>query len=235
MLRTTMALLLFLALPACGGGTGGEEIRQPDTREERTMNGQTNGEENRQRMKDESPTTMDGKGRQGGGERATAIFGGGCFWCIEAVFERLDGVVSVEAGYAGGTVENPGYEAVCSGTTGHAEVARIVYDPAVISFEELLEVFWQAHDPTTLNRQGADVGTQYRSAIFYVSEEQHRIALASRDAAQMQIGERIVTEISPLKTFYPAEQYHQDYYNRNRNAPYCQVVIRPKLKKLKLE
>ncbi len=165
----------------------------------------------------------------------TAIFGGGCFWCIEAVFERLDGVTAVEAGYAGGSTEHPTYEQVCSGGTGHAEVARIVYDPAKISFADLLEVFWQAHDPTTMNRQGADVGTQYRSAVFYLSDEQRTVAEKSKMAAQKQIGERIVTEISPLTTFYLAENYHQDYYNRNRNAPYCQVVIRPKLKKLNLE
>ncbi len=165
----------------------------------------------------------------------TAIFGGGCFWCIEAVFERLDGVISVEAGYAGGKTEHPTYEQVCSGSTGHAEVARIIFDPARISYADLLEVFWQAHDPTTMNRQGADVGTQYRSAIFTLSDKQRSTAEKSMQAAQKQIDSRIVTEISPLTTFYVAENYHQDYYNRNRNAPYCQVVIRPKLKKLKLE
>ncbi|MBE0645253.1 MAG: peptide-methionine (S)-S-oxide reductase MsrA [Bacteroidetes bacterium] len=165
----------------------------------------------------------------------TAVLGGGCFWCIEAVFERLDGVISVEAGYAGGTTENPTYEQVCSGGTGHAEVARIVFDPEKISFGELLDVFWEAHDPTTMNRQGADVGTQYRSAIFYLTDEQRSGAEASMLHAQEEIGQRIVTEISPLTNFHIAETYHQDYYNRNRNAPYCQVVIRPKLKKLKLE
>ncbi|MFZ1730898.1 MAG: peptide-methionine (S)-S-oxide reductase MsrA [Bacteroidota bacterium] len=165
----------------------------------------------------------------------TAVLGGGCFWCFEAVFDRIDGVVSVEAGYAGGTVEHPTYEQVCSGSTGHAEVARIVFDPSKTSFEELLEVFWQAHDPTTLNRQGADAGTQYRSVIFTMSDEQSEIAEESKRKAQAKLEDPIVTEITSLQQFYPAENYHQDYYNRNRNAPYCQVVIQPKLKKLKLE
>lgn len=165
----------------------------------------------------------------------SAIVGAGCFWCVEAVFELLDGVMEVEAGYAGGEIEHPTYEQVCSGNTGHAEVARIVYDPTKISYRELLEVFWQAHDPTTLNRQGADVGTQYRSAIFYQDEEQRVIAEESKQQAQRMFDKEIVTEIKPLDVFYAAEDYHQDYYQRNRNAPYCQMVIRPKLKKLDLE
>lgn len=165
----------------------------------------------------------------------TAVFGAGCFWCVEAVFEQLDGVISVDAGYAGGRTVNPSYADVCSGETGHAEVARITYDPAVISFDQLLEMFWQAHDPTTLNRQGADAGTQYRSVIFYVDEEQRRSAESSKKEAQAQFDNPIVTEISPLPEYYSAENYHQDYYRNNRNAPYCQVVIRPKLKKLGLK
>lgn len=165
----------------------------------------------------------------------TAVFAGGCFWCIEAVFERIDGVLSVESGYAGGHVASPSYEEVCRGTTGHAEVARISFDPDVVRYEELLDVFWQAHDPTTLNRQGGDVGTQYRSAIFCTSEQQLLAAKDSRDGAQSSFSDPIVTEIGRLDTFYPADAYHQDYYRRNRNAPYCQVVISPKLKKLKLE
>jgi peptide-methionine (S)-S-oxide reductase len=167
--------------------------------------------------------------------RDTAVFGGGCFWCVEAVYEQLDGVHAVEAGYTGGSVVNPTYQQVCSGSTGHAEVTRIIFDPSVISYDELLEMFWQAHDPTTLNRQGADIGTQYRSAIFYLDEQQRLKAENSRAAAQKQFDNPIVTEISPLGEFYLAENYHQDYYQRNRNAPYCQVVIRPKLKKLNLE
>jgi peptide-methionine (S)-S-oxide reductase len=164
-----------------------------------------------------------------------ATFGAGCFWCVEAVFERLDGVTSVVAGYAGGTTANPTYEEVCTGTTGHAEVAQITFDPSKTSYEKLLEAFWKSHDPTTLNRQGADVGTQYRSVIFTHNEQQKRTAETSRAAAQKEFDDPIVTEIQPLKVFYPAENYHQDYYKNNQNAPYCVFVIKPKLKKLKLE
>ncbi len=164
-----------------------------------------------------------------------ATFGGGCFWCMEAIFERLDGVLSVEAGYTGGYKANPTYEEVCSGTTGHAEVAQITYDPTKISYEQLLEMFWKAHDPTTLNRQGADVGTQYRSVIFFHNEQQKLLAEHSRATAQKYYEDPIVTEIQPLDKFYKAENYHQDYYKNNPNAPYCTFVIRPKLKKLKLE
>ena len=148
-----------------------------------------------------------------------ATFGAGCFWCVEAVFERLDGVQSVVAGYAGGTKANPTYEEVCTGTTGHAEVAQITYDPARISYERLLEVYWEAHDPTTLNQQGADVGTQYRSVIFYHDEKQKAAAEKSRSAAQKDFDSPIVTQIEPLKIFYPAENYHQDYYKNHANAP----------------
>lgn len=165
----------------------------------------------------------------------TAIFGGGCFWCVEAVFERLPGVSSVESGYAGGSVDNPTYEQVCSGTTGHAEVARITYDASRVSFDDLLSTFWMAHDPTTLNRQGGDVGTQYRSVIFTQNDEQHRRAVASLKSVQKNFQKPIVTEVAPLRQFFPAEVYHQDYYRNNTNAPYCQYVITPKLKKLDLE
>lgn len=164
-----------------------------------------------------------------------ATFGAGCFWCVEAVYERLPGVQSVVAGYAGGTTKNPTYKEVSSGTTGHAEVAQITYDPSLISYEQLLAMFWKSHDPTTLNRQGADVGTQYRSAIFYHDEAQRKAAEQSLKEAQMDFDDPIVTQIGPLKEFYEAENYHQDYYKSNPNAPYCTFVIRPKLKKLKLE
>ncbi|HWP81458.1 MAG TPA: peptide-methionine (S)-S-oxide reductase MsrA [Bacteroidota bacterium] len=164
-----------------------------------------------------------------------ATLGGGCFWCVEAVYERLPGVKSVVAGYAGGTKPNPTYEEVCTGKTGHAEVAQITYDPSTITFAEIFNWFWKAHDPTTLNRQGADVGTQYRSVIFYHNEEQRKIAERSKAEAQKLFDDQIVTEIQPLKAFYPAENYHQDYYKNNPHAPYCTFVIRPKLKKLKLE
>ncbi len=164
-----------------------------------------------------------------------ATFGAGCFWCVEAVFERLPGVKSVVAGYAGGQKTNPTYEEVCSGKTGHAEVAQISYDPTKIGYNDLLDWFWKAHDPTTLNRQGGDSGTQYRSAIFYHTEEQKEEALRSKRDAQKDFRDPIVTVIQPLDVFYPAENYHQDYFRNNPNAPYCQFVIRPKLKKLNLE
>jgi peptide-methionine (S)-S-oxide reductase len=161
-----------------------------------------------------------------------AYFGGGCFWCIEAVFETEPGVKAVVSGYAGGTVANPSYRQVCTGTTGHAEVVRIEFDPAVISYAKLLDLFWDAHDPTTLNRQGADVGTQYRSIILYGDEDQKRVAEASKAAAQEHFEQPIVTEIVPLTQFFPAEDYHQDYFRHNGEAPYCRMVIAPKLKKL---
>jgi peptide-methionine (S)-S-oxide reductase len=163
-----------------------------------------------------------------------ATFGAGCFWCVEAVFERLDGVQSVMAGYAGGKVKNPTYDQVCTGTTGHAEVAQITFDPARITYEKLLEMFWRAHDPTTLNRQGADQGTQYRSVIFTHSPEQRAAAERSRAAARKDFDEPIVTEIQDLDVFYPAENYHQDYFRNHPDAPYCRFVIHPKLKKLHL-
>lgn len=161
-----------------------------------------------------------------------ADLGGGCFWCMEAVFERLPGVISVTSGFAGGATENPTYREVCSETTGHAEVTEIEFDPARISYEKLLEVFWQAHDPTTLNRQGADVGTSYRSIILYRNEKQKLIAEKSKLEAQKNFSDPIVTEIVPLKKFYKAEGYHQKYYDNNSSAGYCQVVIAPKLHKL---
>lgn len=165
----------------------------------------------------------------------TATFGAGCFWCVEAVFEQIEGVHAVESGYMGGQVDNPTYRQICTGSTGHAEVTRIEFDPEVVDYETLLDWLWRSHDPTTLNRQGADRGTQYRSAIFYHSEAQRQAAERSKAAAQAQFAEPIVTEISPAVTFYPAEAYHQDYYRLNPSAPYCQMVIRPKLNKLALE
>ncbi|HTQ52670.1 MAG TPA: peptide-methionine (S)-S-oxide reductase MsrA [Candidatus Acidoferrales bacterium] len=164
-----------------------------------------------------------------------ADLGGGCFWCMEAVFERLPGVISVTSGFAGGTTPNPTYEQVCTETTGHAEVTQIEFDPAKISYAQLLDVFWQAHDPTTLNRQGADVGTSYRSIILYRSEEQKQTAEKSRAEAQKNFKNRIVTEIVPYTKFYKAEDYHQQYFDNNSGAPYCQIVIAPKLKKLEKE
>ncbi len=165
----------------------------------------------------------------------TATFGAGCFWCVEAIFQQLKGVTSVYSGYAGGARENPSYEQVCSGATGHAEVIQITYNPSEISFVELLEVFWSVHDPTTLNRQGADVGTQYRSVIFYHNEDQRRWAEEYKEKLNVSgaFASPVVTEISPAKTFYKAENYHQNYFNENGGAPYCNIVIRPKVEKFK--
>ena len=164
-----------------------------------------------------------------------ATFGAGCFWCVEAIYQRVNGVLAVESGYAGGHVKNPTYEQVVSGNTGHAEVVRVTFNPDLISFEELLEVFWHTHDPTTLNRQGADVGTQYRSAIFYHDEDQKQIAQKSLEKTDKSDlwDDPIVTEISPLMNYSTAEDYHQNYFNNNPNAGYCSVVIAPKVVKFK--
>ena len=162
-----------------------------------------------------------------------AILGAGCFWCIEAIFLNVPGVIAVEAGYTGGDTKNPTYESVCSGKTGHAEVCRIDYDPKIITFEQVLDVFWEVHDPTTLNRQGADIGTQYRSAIYYNSLDQKNIAEESKKKYADSFENAIVTEITKLGDYYKAENYHQDYYNNNPGNPYCQFVIKPKLEKFK--
>lgn len=165
----------------------------------------------------------------------TAVFGAGCFWCVEAIYERVNGILSVESGYAGGHVKNPSYKQVTTGTTGHAEVARLEYDPNIISYEELLEVFWHTHNPTTKNRQGADVGPQYRSVIFYMNDEQKEIAeksLKKTDASDLW-DDPIVTEIEPLSNYSVAENYHQNYYENNPNAGYCSIVIAPKIAKFK--
>jgi peptide-methionine (S)-S-oxide reductase len=164
-----------------------------------------------------------------------ATLAGGCFWCLEAVFDELRGVLSVESGYAGGQVANPTYRAVCSGTTGHAEVVQITFDPQVVSFRELLEVFFTIHDPTTLNRQGADVGTQYRSAIFYHSPEQRELAqqVINELNAEAIWDAPIVTEVVPFEQFYSAEDYHQEYYANNQSQPYCRAVVAPKVAKFR--
>ncbi|MHB2148096.1 peptide-methionine (S)-S-oxide reductase MsrA [Calditrichota bacterium LG25] len=164
-----------------------------------------------------------------------ATLGGGCFWCLEAIYQRVKGVESVVSGYAGGNVENPTYEAVCTGTTGHAEVVQITFNRDIISYEDILNIFWQIHDPTQLNRQGNDIGTQYRSVIFYHNDEQKQTALASKEQLKKaQVYQKpIVTEISPLDKFYAAEKYHQNYFNNNPSQTYCQLVIAPKLKKFK--
>lgn len=163
----------------------------------------------------------------------TATFGAGCFWCVEAVFQQLEGVHKVVSGYTGGTTQNPDYRSICTGTTGHAEVVQIEFDPEIISFDELLDVFWHTHDPTTLNRQGNDTGTQYRSAIFYHSKAQRSIAEESKAATDKSDlwDDPIVTEITAIDVFYPAEDYHQNYFQLNPSQPYCQFVIHPKMKK----
>lgn len=176
----------------------------------------------------------------------TAVFGGGCFWCTEAVFQMLKGVSKVEPGYAGGNMENPSYERVSQGNTGHAEVIRVTYDPAIISYEDLLSVFFGSHDPTTPNRQGNDVGAQYRSVIFYADESEKQIAdriidevqksltdLPAESGAAQAGGSRVVTQVVPLEKFYPAADYHRNYFKTNKSAPYCQLVIEPKIEKVR--
>lgn len=159
------------------------------------------------------------------------ILGGGCFWCIEAVFSRVEGVYETVSGYAGGRLKDPTYQQVCSGATGHAEVVKVVYDESVVSLETLLEIFFAIHDPTTLNRQGGDVGTQYRSVIYYGDEAEKRIINEAIAKAQKDLSSPIVTEVAAKATFYPAEEYHQNYYDTNPTQGYCQVVIRPKVQK----
>jgi peptide-methionine (S)-S-oxide reductase len=200
------AILIFLLVPLMAGCSNHTPIQQHMNTE--VIN----------------PTTLD-----------TATFGAGCFWCTEAVYEQLNGVISVTPGYSGGTTKNPTYRDVCSGLTGHAEVAQIVYDTTKISFSELLEVFWTAHDPTTLNRQGADHGTQYRSVIFYHNQEQKELAEKYRKKLNEEHAypDPVITEISPLTVFYKAEDYHMAYYDKNGNAPYCQRVIEPKVDKIR--
>lgn len=220
--------LLTLVLTACAGGESttvaasqsptGAETAQADA------------------VPGEPPAVTDSESTTPGATEI-ATFGAGCYWCVEAVLEQLDGVSDVTSGFMGGQVENPSYEAVCSGTTGHAEVVQVTFDPAVISYDELLSWFWRLHDPTTLNRQGADVGTQYRSVIFYHSEAQRVAAETSKAAADASgaFADPIVTEITEASTYYEAKGEHQDFYKRNKDYGYCRVVIAPKLDKLGLE
>jgi peptide-methionine (S)-S-oxide reductase len=186
-----------------------------------------------QKSKQATSTTMANESAREG--LAVATFGSGCFWCTEAVFQNVEGVEKVESGYSGGKVKNPTYKEVCSGLTGHAEVIQVHYDSAKVSYEELLEIFWKTHDPTTLNRQGADEGTQYRSVIFYHTDEQKKLAEKYKVELDKSgaFNNPIVTEISPYTEFYKAEDYHQNYYNLNGNAPYCSYVIQPKLEKFR--
>ncbi len=163
----------------------------------------------------------------------TATFGAGCFWCVEAIFQQIEGVVSVKSGYEGGTSANPTYEEVCTGASGHAEVCQLIFDPNKVTYKTLLQAFWESHDPTTLNKQGGDVGTQYRSVIFYHSNEQKTIAEFYKNELQKSgaFENEIVTTIVPAEVFYEAEKYHQNYFNQNGDQPYCQFVIRPKVEK----
>jgi peptide-methionine (S)-S-oxide reductase len=182
-------------------------------------------------VRDSKTTIMETNTSKDNTEMAT--FGAGCFWCVEAVFQRLDGVIKVESGYSGGQIKNPAYREVCSGTTGHAEVCQITFDKTKIGFKDLLEVFWKTHDPTTLNRQGNDAGTQYRSVVFYHNDEQKQ--LAEKYKAELNKSgawdDPVITEISPYSTFYKAEDYHQNYFNQNGSEPYCRFVIQPKVEK----
>lgn len=168
-------------------------------------------------------------------ERQIATLAGGCFWCLEAIYDRVKGVTSVESGYSGGHVPNPSYQAVCLGTTGHAEVVQITFDPDIITYKDILNIFFTIHDPTTLNRQGADVGTQYRSAIFYHGEEQRKVAEeVIKEISEANIwNDPLVTEVAPFEVFYVAEDYHQEYYARNPNQAYCRAVIEPKVVKFR--
>jgi peptide-methionine (S)-S-oxide reductase len=230
---TMMCLTVALLATSCTqhdmqkGALPVNEVEHPTAE----VNENTANENQSHGQTDTKPGTPSGESP----ELAVATFGAGCFWCVEAVFQRLDGVESVTSGYSGGPTPNPTYQEVCTGTTGHAEVCQIRYDPMKISFEDLLEVFWKTHDPTTLNRQGNDEGTQYRSVVFYHDNQQKALA----EAYKKKLDEAgiwpnpIVTEISPLINFYKAEDYHQNYFNDNPYQGYCRVVIQPKVEKLK--
>jgi methionine-S-sulfoxide reductase len=222
-MHTRRCIIAGIGITLVAAGCG----RQPSPLMESTAMAQTNSE---------NPSPREGAGDPDA-KLDKATFGAGCFWCTEAVFQRLRGVKSVASGYSGGTVENPTYEAVCSGTTGHAEVIQITFDPKEISFDDLLKVFWQTHDPTTPNQQGHDVGTQYRSAVFYHNDEQRHVAEQYKkqlDASKV-FRAPIVTEITAYKNFYPAEDYHQNYFRLNPEQRYCQFVIRPKVEKFNKE
>ena len=214
-----MCLLSLIALSSCKSNDDQSSIEPSDLKQDsQIMNNEINQPAKEVPKREE-----------------VAILGGGCFWCTEAVFEMIGGVKDVVSGYAGGTTKNPTYREICTGNSGHAEVIRIVYDPTVVSYQKILSIFAECHDPTTLNRQGRDVGTQYRSTIMYLSEEQKENAIAWKKKLTEKYFDPVVTEIVEAPVFYPAEEYHQDYYKKNPNEGYCSFVIRPKLKKLKLE
>ncbi len=242
-MMTARHLLLLLLLPlftlACCGPVAGPATnttspneatvptKQPAGGEQPPVNEQPNA--NAMTETPETPTAATTA------KHEVATLGNGCFWCTEAVLEQLDGVIDVESGYTGGDVDNPTYEQICGGATEHAEVVKVTFDPAVISYESLLDWFFRSHDPTTRNRQGNDVGTQYRSAIFFHSKQQHQTALAFMDKIANNWQDPIVTELVPAVKFWPAEAYHQDYFRNNQNQGYCRVVIKTKLAKLGLD
>jgi peptide-methionine (S)-S-oxide reductase len=222
-----LALALGVSCPALADDQAGADQAQP--REN------TKADTDQAQPKENANTGTE-KADAARGKTEKATFGGGCFWCFEAIFERIKGVKTVVSGYAGGNIPRPSYELVSTGLTGHAEVVQIEYDPDVVTFEKLLEVFWASHDPTTLNRQGPDFGTQYRSIILYHTEAQKLAAQKSyKELTSAGVfGDPIVTQLEPYRAFYPADRHHQDYYRKNRNAMYCQMHIVPKLKKLHL-
>jgi peptide-methionine (S)-S-oxide reductase len=234
------ALLPLFAFACCGPEQAGQDAiagkvnEQPQTTQPKMT--EDDNEHSKPQNNDaavEAPKTDDPKTEAA--EKQLATFGGGCFWCTEAVLEQLEGVLDVESGYTGGAVDNPTYEQICGGRTEHAEVVKVTFDPGLISYESLLDWFFRSHDPTTLNRQGNDVGTQYRSAIFFHSKEQHQTALRFMEKIANNWTDTIVTELTPAVKFWPAEKYHQDYFRNNQNQGYCRAIIKPKLAKLGLE
>ncbi len=236
MLKTLFHTLLLFGLVACRpGSTADPSVNSSDATPpltERQQNPAANSasEEGRGESEVKEPANAPSPPKE-----EIATLGAGCYWCTEAVLEQLDGVLDVQSGFMGGQVANPSYKEVCTGKTGHAEVVQVRFDPSVISYEALLEWFWRLHDPTSLNRQGADVGTQYRSVIFVHSPEQREVAERSKAAAQEHFKDPIVTEITDAGPFYPAEDYHQNYYRTNKTQGYCRMVIAPKLEKLGLD
>ncbi|MFO1051822.1 MAG: peptide-methionine (S)-S-oxide reductase MsrA [Planctomycetota bacterium] len=232
-MRVIHLSVLLLAALACLSGCSQNQGVQSGSGVAREGSRTEEQDTTRQTMNDQGDKTTVAQPSADGTE--TATFGAGCYWCTEAVLETLDGVLDVRSGFMGGTVANPSYELVCSGSTGHAEVVQVRFDPKKIAYATLLEWFWKLHDPTTLNQQGYDIGTQYRSVIFFHSAEQKRVAEDSRAKAQAQFQDRIVTEITPAGAFYEADAHHQDFYRNNPNQGYCRAVIRPKLKKLGID
>lgn len=235
-LATSLAIALFLGFAGDAPARAQAQPKGDDSPSVGQADETKSKDKGKDKADDEAKADDKGKTEEPKVKLEKATFGGGCFWCLEAVYERIPGVKSVVSGYAGGTVPRPTYEMVCSGLTGHAEVVQLTYDPEVAPYEKLLKVFWACHNPTTLNQQGPDFGTQYRSIILYHNEDQKKAALKSykelTDAGVF--ADPIVTQLEPLKVFYPAERYHQDYFRRNSRAAYCQAEIVPKLRKLKL-